>query len=109
MMRHAMTKSFLLVAIACALCVGCGGSSDSEESSAAQQAEGESQPSPDEADESLDGEQTATNNGAEATETNFVPAVCLADADCPDGVACLPFDAEAGGPGICDLDEVEVQ
>ncbi len=35
------------------------------------------------------------------------PAPCTADADCPDGIACL-FPNGSGQPGICDVDETTV-
>ncbi len=104
-----MRCSIILLVCAAALAGACGGNADGEspdEASSRAEERGtqeETPPSPDE--ESFDGEQVASGEGAQATETNFVPAVCLTDDDCPEGVRCVAFGDAGAGPGFCDLPE----
>ncbi len=104
-----MRCSIVLMVCAAALAPACGGGADGEspdEASSAAEERGTQEETPPTSDEqSFDGEQVASNEGTQATETNFVPAVCLTDDDCPPGVQCVAFDDAGVGPGFCDLAE----
>ncbi len=88
---------------------GCSSDSTSTEGSEPS-AEPSAEPAgPSSADEEPAGGEVASNDGNQATETNFVPALCLADEDCPPGVRCVPFDDAGAGPGVCDVEEKQAQ
>ncbi len=102
-----MSRVSLVVLVACLLPAACAGSADSGSEPEAQKDEsasgpqGPAVPGPEAEEFSEDGDEVASNEGAQATETNFVPAVCLADTDCPPDVRCVPFGDAGAGPGTC--------